>query len=106
MILHYPGPLVIATGGLLDTGMLSGKLLAGVAVTVGALAVSLRWALQPALIADYEIDITMKIPHDKVMEFFILHPDMQSSLYSPDPFSSPWNVVSTIQMTERSHSTP
>ena len=68
-------------------------------MTVGALAVSLRWALQPALIADYEIDITMKIPHDKVMEFFILHPGMQS-LYSPDLFSSPWNVVSTIQMTE------
>ena len=84
--------------------MLSGKLsatLAGVAVAVGALAISLlvRWVVELALIAEFQIDITINVSQDKVMDFFIQHPDMQS-LHSQNLFSSPWNVVSTVQMTE------
>lgn len=75
--------------------------LAGVAVTVGVFAVLLRWALEPTLIVDYEISMTMNVPDNKVMEFFIQHPDIQS-LYPSDGESSPRNVilVSTVHMTE------
>lgn len=74
-------------------------LVVGATVAVAIMAVGLRWAAETSLLVELQFEMTVNVPRKEIVDFFIKQPDLQF-LHSPALFPSPWNLVSTVQVSE------